>query len=43
MYKSPNEQYREASDNVQNNLYYEEGTLELFLDLVKGYKRQSHK
>ncbi|KAF8948577.1 Topoisomerase 1-associated factor 1 [Haplosporangium gracile] len=41
MYKSPNEQYREASDNVQNNLYYEEGTLELFLDLVKGYKRQS--
>ncbi|KAF9154213.1 Topoisomerase 1-associated factor 1 [Linnemannia schmuckeri] len=43
MYKSPNEQYREASDNVQNNLYYEEGTLELFLDLVKGYKRQSPK
>ncbi|KAF9333425.1 Topoisomerase 1-associated factor 1 [Linnemannia elongata] len=43
MYKSPNEQYREASDNVQNNLYYEEGTLELFLDLVKGYKSQSHK
>ncbi|KAG0288438.1 Topoisomerase 1-associated factor 1 [Linnemannia gamsii] len=43
MYKSPNEQYREASDNVQNNLYYEEGTLELFLDLVKGFKTQSPK
>ncbi|KAG0271557.1 Topoisomerase 1-associated factor 1 [Linnemannia exigua] len=43
MYKSPKEEYRDASDNVQNNLYYEEGTLELFLDLVKGYKSQSPK
>ncbi|KAG0377054.1 Topoisomerase 1-associated factor 1 [Mortierella sp. AD032] len=43
MYKSPKEEYRDASDNVQNNLYYEEGTLELFLDLVKGYKAQSPK
>ncbi|KAF9913350.1 Topoisomerase 1-associated factor 1 [Linnemannia zychae] len=43
MYKSPKEEYRDASDNVQNNLYYEEGTLELFLDLVKGYKTQSAK
>ncbi|KAG0201291.1 Topoisomerase 1-associated factor 1 [Mortierella sp. NVP41] len=43
MYKSLNEQYRDASDNVQSNLYYEDGTLELFLDLVRGYTTQSNK
>ncbi|KAF9921443.1 Topoisomerase 1-associated factor 1 [Linnemannia zychae] len=43
MYKSPKGQYHDASDNVQNNLYYEEGTLELFLTMIKAYKNQSPK
>ncbi|KAF9576908.1 Topoisomerase 1-associated factor 1 [Mortierella alpina] len=43
MIKSPNEEYRDASDNVQNNLYHEDATLELFLDLAKHYKKQSTK
>ncbi|KAG0258250.1 Topoisomerase 1-associated factor 1 [Mortierella polycephala] len=43
MTKSPKEEYRDASDYVQNNLYYEDATLELFLDLVKTYKTQSAK
>ncbi|KAG0198538.1 Topoisomerase 1-associated factor 1 [Mortierella sp. GBA30] len=43
MFKSPNEDFRDASDNVQNNLYHEDATLELFLDLAKHYKRQSTK
>ncbi|KAI1320607.1 Topoisomerase 1-associated factor 1 [Mortierella claussenii] len=41
MVKSPNEDYRDASDIVQNNLYYEDATLELFLDLAKHYTTQS--
>ncbi|KAF9173981.1 Topoisomerase 1-associated factor 1 [Mortierella sp. AD010] len=41
MFKSPNETYRDASDIVQNNLYYQEATLEVFLDLAKRYKLQS--
>ncbi|KAF9285158.1 Topoisomerase 1-associated factor 1 [Mortierella alpina] len=43
MIKSPNEEYRDASDNVQNNLYHEDATLELFLDLAKNYTKQSTK
>ncbi|KAG0304905.1 Topoisomerase 1-associated factor 1 [Dissophora globulifera] len=43
MSKSPVEDYRDASDIVQNNLYYEDATLELFLDLTKTYTRQSTK
>ncbi|CAO3564060.1 unnamed protein product [Mortierella alpina] len=43
MIKSPNEEYRDASDNVQNNLYHEDATLELFLDLAKHYTKQSTK
>ncbi|KAG0022344.1 Topoisomerase 1-associated factor 1 [Entomortierella chlamydospora] len=41
MFKSPNETYRDASDIVQNNLYYQEATLEVFLELAKRYKLQS--
>ncbi|KAF9436980.1 Topoisomerase 1-associated factor 1 [Entomortierella beljakovae] len=41
MFKSPNEDYRDASDIVQNNLYYESGTLDVFLELSKRYSRQS--
>ncbi|KAI8359421.1 timeless protein-domain-containing protein [Mortierella sp. GBAus27b] len=41
MNKSQNEEYRDASAHVQNNLYYEEGTLELFVDLTKRYRTQS--
>ncbi|KAF9960343.1 Topoisomerase 1-associated factor 1 [Mortierella alpina] len=43
MIKSPSEEYRDASDNVQNNLYHEDATLELFLDLAKNYTKQSTK
>ncbi|KAF9182982.1 Topoisomerase 1-associated factor 1 [Haplosporangium sp. Z 767] len=43
MNKSPKMEYRDASDYVQNNLYYEDATLELFLDLVKTYTTQSAK
>ncbi|KAF9357916.1 Topoisomerase 1-associated factor 1 [Mortierella sp. AD094] len=41
MFKSPNESYRDASDIVQNNLYYQEATLEVFLELAKRYTKQS--
>ncbi|KAF9585988.1 Topoisomerase 1-associated factor 1 [Lunasporangiospora selenospora] len=40
MSKSSNEDYRDFSAYIQNNLYYEEATLDLFLDLVKTYRRQ---
>lgn len=43
MSKSPKEEFRDTSAIVQNNLYYEEGTLELFLELVKKYRKQSTK
>ncbi|KAF9115466.1 Topoisomerase 1-associated factor 1 [Mortierella sp. AM989] len=41
MMKSSNEEYRDASDIVQNNLYYQDATLEIFLELAKLYKNQS--
>ncbi|KAK3818609.1 MAG: timeless protein-domain-containing protein [Benniella sp.] len=43
MSKSPKDEYRETSAIVQNNLYYEDGTLELFLELIKKYRKQSTK
>ncbi|KAK3818520.1 MAG: hypothetical protein J3Q66DRAFT_400036 [Benniella sp.] len=43
MSKSPKDEYHETSANVQNNLYYEDGTLELFLELIKKYRKQSTK
>lgn len=43
MSKSSNQEFVDASDHVQNNLYYEESTLELFVELAKTYKTQSKK
>ncbi|KFH70850.1 hypothetical protein MVEG_03697 [Podila verticillata NRRL 6337] len=43
MSKSSDEAYKDASNSVQNNLYYEGATLELFLDLARNYKTQSRK
>ncbi|KAI7830304.1 timeless protein-domain-containing protein [Gamsiella multidivaricata] len=43
MSKSLNETYRDDSAIVQSNLYHEDATLELFLDLAKNYKKQSTK
>ncbi|KAG0026505.1 Topoisomerase 1-associated factor 1 [Podila clonocystis] len=43
MSKSSDETYKDASNSVQNNLYYEGATLELFLDLARNYKTQSKK
>lgn len=43
MSKSPDEAYKDASNSVQNNLYYEGATLELFLDLARNYNTQSRK
>ncbi|KAG0340494.1 Topoisomerase 1-associated factor 1 [Podila humilis] len=43
MSKSSDETFKEASNNVQNNLYYEGATLELFLDLTRNFKTQSKK
>ncbi|KAG0052952.1 Topoisomerase 1-associated factor 1 [Gryganskiella cystojenkinii] len=43
MGKSSNQEYVDASNHVQNNLYYEESTLELFVELAKTYKKQSKK
>jgi len=43
MSKSGNQELMDASDHVQINLYYEEATLELFVDLAKNYKLQSKK
>ncbi|KAG0036540.1 Topoisomerase 1-associated factor 1 [Podila clonocystis] len=43
MSKSSDETCKDASNSVQNNLYYEGATLELFLDLARNYKTQSKK
>ena len=43
MGKSNNQEYVDASNHVQNNMYYEESTLELFVELTKTYKAQSKK
>ncbi|KAF9207018.1 hypothetical protein BGZ49_001354 [Haplosporangium sp. Z 27] len=41
MFKSPNETYRDTSDIVQNNLYYQDAYLEVFQELSKRYTKQS--
>ncbi|KAF9412291.1 Topoisomerase 1-associated factor 1, partial [Podila epigama] len=43
MSKSGDEAYKEASSSVQNNIYYEGATLELFLDLARNFGLQSKK
>lgn len=43
MSKSGDQELVDASDHVQINFYYEEATLELFVDLAKNYTAQSKK
>ncbi|KAI8849218.1 timeless protein-domain-containing protein [Chytridium lagenaria] len=38
MAQSESEEWREASDNIQNNLYYEHSTTELIIKLCKNFK-----
>ncbi|KAJ3215182.1 Topoisomerase 1-associated factor 1 [Dinochytrium kinnereticum] len=38
MSKSENEEWKEASANIQNNLYYEHSTTELIIKLCKNFK-----
>ncbi|RUS21306.1 hypothetical protein BC937DRAFT_93088 [Endogone sp. FLAS-F59071] len=41
MAQSPHEDYRDVSENLQNNVFYEESTLDLVMRLVRDYKYQS--
>ncbi|KAI9208244.1 timeless protein-domain-containing protein [Polychytrium aggregatum] len=41
MANSENSEYREASEVIQNNLYYEESTIDLIIAMVKTYKVQN--
>jgi len=44
MNNSDNEEYKEASKNLQHNLYYEEETLTIIISLCRNYKtRNSNK
>jgi len=44
MSDSDDENYREASKNLQHNLYYEEETLNIIINLCRNYKtRNSNK
>ncbi|TPX63475.1 hypothetical protein SpCBS45565_g06554 [Spizellomyces sp. 'palustris'] len=42
MSASTNEEYREASENMQSNMYYEHSSIEQIVSLVKNFKRQLH-
>ncbi|KAG0229624.1 Topoisomerase 1-associated factor 1 [Actinomortierella wolfii] len=41
MSKSPHEDYRDAADIVQYNLYYEESSLDLIVSMARSYHGQS--
>ncbi|RKO83087.1 hypothetical protein BDK51DRAFT_25507, partial [Blyttiomyces helicus] len=41
MMVSENEEYREVSDHMQNNFYYEQSTLDLIVGLVRNHKYES--
>ncbi|RUS31825.1 timeless protein-domain-containing protein [Jimgerdemannia flammicorona] len=41
MAQSPHEDYREVSESLQNNIFYEESTLDLVVQLIRDYKNQS--
>ena len=40
MASSENQDYVEASNNIQNNLYYEENSLLMIIHLCKTFKNQ---
>ncbi|KND02940.1 uncharacterized protein SPPG_02019 [Spizellomyces punctatus DAOM BR117] len=42
MSASTNEEYREASENMQSNMYYEHASIEQVVSLVKNFKRPLH-
>ncbi|KAJ3376093.1 Topoisomerase 1-associated factor 1 [Allomyces arbusculus] len=39
--QSPDADVRELAENVLDNLYYEKATLDLLIELIKGFQRQS--
>lgn len=43
MADSPHDEYKEISDNLQNNLFYEASTLEMMVSLMKSYKADMSK
>ncbi|KAJ3147608.1 Topoisomerase 1-associated factor 1 [Geranomyces variabilis] len=38
----PDEEYREAAQHIQNNMYYEHSTIDIAVRLVRDFKRQGH-
>lgn len=42
MAKSDFEEHREVAEHIQQNLYYEQTSFDLFLDILKRYKNQSY-
>ncbi|EPB81380.1 hypothetical protein HMPREF1544_11910 [Mucor circinelloides 1006PhL] len=42
MAKSDIEEHREVAEHIQQNLYYEQASLDLFLDILKRYTNQSY-
>ncbi|KAF7726188.1 Topoisomerase 1-associated factor 1 [Apophysomyces ossiformis] len=41
MASSPHEEYRQLADYIQGNIYHEQSTFDLFIDLIKRYRNQS--
>ncbi|OBZ88075.1 Topoisomerase 1-associated factor 1 [Choanephora cucurbitarum] len=42
MHASDVEEYRKVAEHIQSNLYYEQTSLDLFVDLIRRYKIQSY-
>ncbi|RCI02751.1 Topoisomerase 1-associated factor 1 [Rhizopus stolonifer] len=42
MYQSELEEHRTIAEHIQSNLYYEQTSLDLFVDIIKCYKSQSY-
>lgn len=41
MAESDDKDFADVADYVQSNIYYEQSTLDLFVEMIRGYKFQS--
>jgi hypothetical protein len=41
MAESGNSEFVDIADYIQSNIYYEQSTLDLFVDMIRGYRYQS--
>jgi hypothetical protein len=41
MGRSSSQEHRDVAEYIQNNIYHEQSTLDIFPDLIKTYRNQS--